>query len=242
MLSNLDKEAGVRAYQPDRVVRVLSGLATGLYYLTWVFAVVTLVWMPVGGVLAARGYEPSGRSIVFGMGGLAIGGPVPDGRFRIAVPVRLAHPRLTLPALRGGGVVEVSEVRATASVPMSVVSTPFVVSVWVALAVLLALVLLFLRQLRRLFQRLRQGAPFEPENAARLKGLGIVLLAASVWGSVTDSWMSVAVSRMLVGSGNDLGTGLYLNVPVIFIALVLIALAEIFRRGAALEDEQALVV
>jgi hypothetical protein len=63
-----------------------------------------------------------------------------------------------------------------------------------------------------------------------------------VWKGATDIWMSLAISRMLEGGGDRLGTGADLNLPVILVGLVLIALAEIFRRGAALEEEQALVV
>jgi hypothetical protein len=36
--------------------------------------------------------------------------------------------------------------------------------------------------------------------------------------------------------------GLHLDAPLLFVALALVALAEIFRRGAELEDEQSLVI
>lgn len=212
----------MRAYQPDRVVKVLSGLATGLYFLAWVLAVVGLVSIPVARLLAA------GRG---------------DAFFRIEAPVTL-HPAMDLAAgwRVPGANVEVSQVRATASVPMSAVPAGFLALAWLALAVLSALVLLFLYHLRRLFQQVRRGAPFDPVNATRLRWMGILLLAGVVWKLVTNVWLSLTISRMLEGPGDRLGTGLDLNVPLILVALVLIALAEIFRRGAALEDEQALVV
>ena len=212
----------MQAYQPDRVVKVLSGLATGLYYVTWVLAVLTLVWMPVERVVRA------GRA---------------DAFYHIAAPV-VVHPALSL-ADRWrvpGARVEVARVRATAMVPVSLVPVRLLVLAWLALAGSAALVLLFLHHLRRLFQRVRQGAPFDAGNAARLRWLGILLVVAAVWKGATDIWMSLAISRMLEGGGDRLGTGADLNLPVILVGLVLIALAEIFRRGAALEEEQALVV
>ncbi len=212
----------MRTYEPDRVVKVLSGLATGLYYVTWVAAVLVLAGMPL-----AR-YVGAGHA---------------DALYRLSAPV-IVHPPLNLTEhwrVRGARVV-VSQVRATAEVPMDAVPTSMAVLAWVALAVSAALAVLFLHHLRRLFQRVRQGAPFDPANAIRLRWLGIVLLVGVVWVGVSNLWMSLAVSRMLEGPGNELGTGIQLNIPAILVALVLIALAEIFRRGAALEEEQALVV
>ncbi len=212
----------MQTYQPDRVVKVLSALATGLYYVTWVAAGLVLIWMPVAKVLGAR----SGQAM-----------------YHFGAPVTV-HPTLDLAnswRLRGARVV-VSQVRATAELPVDAAPWGFVVLGWVTLAISAAFLLLFLHQLRRLFQRVRQGAPFDPDNAARLRWLGILLLVLALWQTVTDVWMSLAISRMLEGPGNQLGTGVSLNLPVILVGLVLIALAEIFRRGAALEEEQSLVV
>ncbi len=212
----------MRAYQPDGVVKVLSGLANAFYYVAWVASVLVLVSIPVG-KLVGTGHG--------------------DAFFRFEAPVTV-HP--SLETTRGwriqGAEVQVSQVRATASVPMSAASPGFLAGAWLALAVSAALVLLFLHHLRRLFQRVRQGAPFDPANAPRLRWLGILLLAAALWRGVTETWLSLAISRMLEGPGDALGTGVYLNLPVMLVALVLIALAEIFRRGAALEEDQSLVV
>ncbi len=233
----------MHAYRPDRVVRLLSALATAAYGVAWVFAVFLLVALPLGKLLAGRAQgSSSGWSVQLGIGGVAVSAGT-GGGFRVEVPVTLAHTLTRLPAWRdAGGRLRVTEVKATASVPMSSLSAGTVVLLWAALAVFLALVLLFLYQLRRLFQRVRQGEPFDPGNAVRLRWLGILLVAAAVWKGVTDFWLSLVVSRLLEGPGNDLGTTFGLDGAVIMVALVLIALAEIFRRGAALEDEQALVV
>ncbi len=212
----------MRAYQPDRVVRLLSGLATGLYYVAWLLSVLALVAIPAAKVVGAR---------------------QPDAFFRISAPVTV-HPQLDLTRewRVQGAQVEVAQIQAVASVPMSSAPVGFFGVAWVALAVFAALLLLFLHHLRRLFQRVRAGAPFDPANAARLRWLGILLIGAALWKGVTDAGLSLAISRMLEGGGDRLGTGLNLNLPVILVGLVLIALAEVFRRGAALEEEQALVV
>jgi hypothetical protein len=49
------------------------------------------------------------------------------------------------------------------------------VLLWTHTAAALGLMLLFLHYLRRIFQRVRDGAPFDAANAVRLRWLGMLL-------------------------------------------------------------------
>ena len=99
-----------------------------------------------------------------------------------------------------------------------------------------------LHELRRIFQRVRDGAPFDADNATRMRRLGALVLALALLDGVAGLVTSLAVRGGVVSGGLAVATGLRVNVPLVFVALVLVALAEVFRRGAELETEQALVV
>jgi hypothetical protein len=54
---------------------------------------------------------------------------------------------------------------------------------------------------------------------------------------------AIVVRRGLpAGSSLTVPTGFHTDLTLVFVALVLMALAEVFRRGAELEHEQSLVV
>jgi hypothetical protein len=103
--------------------------------------------------------------------------------------------------------------------------------------------LLFLHNLRRIFQRVRDGAAFDAQNVVRLRRLGTVLLTLSAVKAVAELATSIAVRRGLAqDSSLTVPSGFHLDLTLVPVALVVIALAEVFRRGAALEHEQSLVV
>ena len=103
--------------------------------------------------------------------------------------------------------------------------------------------LLFLHNLRRIFERVRDGAAFDAQNVARLRTLGMLLLAIAGLRAIAELATSIAVRRGLAeGSSLTVPTGFHLDLTLVPVALVLMALAEVFRRGAELEHEQSLVV
>ncbi|MEX2284421.1 MAG: DUF2975 domain-containing protein, partial [Gemmatimonadota bacterium] len=88
----------------------------------------------------------------------------------------------------------------------------------------------------------RDGAAFDAQNAVRLRRLGLLLLAYALYKGIAEFVTSMAVRKSVTSDSISVSTGLHVNAQVVFTALVLIALAEIFRRGAELEHEQSLVV
>jgi hypothetical protein len=88
----------------------------------------------------------------------------------------------------------------------------------------------------------RDGAPFDVQNAVRLRWVGLLLIALSLLNGVAELVTSMVVRQGLAGGSVAVAGGLRIEAPFLLVALVLLALAEIFRRGAELEHEQSLVV
>ena len=212
----------MQSYRPDRLVRVLGAAVSVVYYGAWVLLVLALVGIPLARLLPARYLGAS---------------------WHVEAPVTLHAPGPLLTGARREALhVDLTGVRAVLGVPIAYASTGVVALEWLAQSIMAVLALLFLYHLRRLFQRMRAGAPFAAANATDLSWLGLLLLALSVAGSVFEFWRSLALSRLVEGPGNQLGTGLNLHLSGVVVALILLVLGEIFRRGAALEEEQSLVV
>src|SRR5690606_33448346 len=113
---------------------------------------------------------------------------------------------------------------------------------WTYLMIVVALALTFLHQLRHLFQRVHRGSPFAASNAIRLRRLALVTLALAVLTGVSELVTTLAVGGSGVGERLEVPLGVPLNGSMVLLGLVLLALAEIFRRGAELEYEQSLTV
>jgi hypothetical protein len=109
-------------------------------------------------------------------------------------------------------------------------------------AAMIGLGMSVLYQLRKIFATLVTGNPFVLENAQRIRKIGLLifggvfveLIAGSVIGKlIMDNVMVKGVAFNVKGS---------LNIGGIFIGLVILVLAEIFRQGAILKNEQELTI
>jgi hypothetical protein len=215
------------------VVKALTALVSFLYFVAAAALVIVLIAIPVVELVGST--KPW-----FSADGIQI-----DGASHVALPVRISDLNATLVSKWDpvGGTIELEDLNGHIQVPIRPAPVWFKVAGWTGSTIGLALIVLFLHHLRRLFQRVRDGAPFDAQNATRLRWMGVLLLALCGFRSVFEFVMSAAATRALeVSSTIELGSPLRIDAEVVFIALVLIALAEIFRRGAALEDEQSLVV
>ncbi len=105
---------------------------------------------------------------------------------------------------------------------------------------ILALIVIFL--LRRVFRRIRAGNPFDRSNAANLKLLGyIVAISGPVWGTfkalqATDYLFDVEIA------GACTGVALDLHLVMVFIGLVIVAIAHLFELAARIQREQDLTI
>jgi hypothetical protein len=211
----------MQAYHPDRVVRVLTTLVSVAYVALSGAAILVLIAAPALKLFAAAG---------------------PEWVWGLQVPATLSDSEAIVPTSWGSARLEVEDVRANLRLPIGTLPWWLFALLWAHAAVAFGLILLFLHQLRSIFRRAREGVPFDARNAVRLRRLGLLLIAFSVFNGVAESVTSVAVGRGLTSGSITVPAGLYFDLRLIFIALVLVALGEIFHRGAELETEQSLVV
>lgn len=211
----------MQAHRSDRVVRMLTTLVSIAYFVMWIGAAVSLIAAPAVKLLAAGN---------------------PDWVWGLKVPVSTLNRAATVHTSWGAAQLIIRDARADLRVPIATLPWWLIAVLWTHAAAAFALVLLALHQLRRIFQRVRDGAPFDGQNALRMRWLGLLLLAFALFKGIAELATSLAVGAGLVSGDLTVTTGLHINMFVVFVALVLVALAEVFRRGTELEDEQSLVI
>jgi DUF2975 family protein len=120
--------------------------------------------------------------------------------------------------------------RASIVVPLSLVT------------VLLALVLWALGQLRAVFRTLRDRRPFVPENASRIRRIGYaVILGELARTALVFSANSYAMTHFSA-SGLHFNARPDLNLFAFVHGLIILAIAEVFRAGTRLDEDQALTI
>jgi hypothetical protein len=205
----------------DSMLRFLAGLASFVYVAIWIGGVVVLLSLPLVRALA-------GESSNWDWG--------------LPVQVRFAGSPAPVVTAWGTAVLEIEDVRADLRLPIPSLPWWMVGVLWLHACLGFGLMLAFVHQLRRILRRARDGAPFDPDNARCLKQLGLLLIAIVVVNGVAEFATSAAVRAGLADADLAVPVGLHLNGWAILTALVLLALARVFQRGADLEREQSLVV
>ncbi len=90
-------------------------------------------------------------------------------------------------------------------------------------------------RLRRIFQTLIAGDPFQPDNVRRLR-----IIAAALAALELGRYAASAVSRVAFEGQFHIGGGV--SFTTWFAVLVIVVLAEIFREGARLRGEAELTI
>lgn len=212
----------MQPYRAARALRVLIILITLAYFVVWVTGTIVLLGGPAVKLLAA----PESA----------------DWKFALPIEVEMPDSQAALGTRWSAGQIEITDVRGSVRLPIPAMSWGLFGLLWTYLAMTFALMLLFLHHLRGVLHRTRDGAPFHPDNAGRLRLLGLLALALALLQSVAGFLASLAVSRGLADSGIRVPTGIHVDETQVMFGLVLLTLAEVFRRGAELEHEQSLVV
>mgnify|MGYP000692893656 CR=1 FL=1 len=120
-----------------------------------------------------------------------------------------------------------------------VVATPSVALVGaLSFMIVSAVFLVIVKQLRKICQTLVTGDPFVPENAHRLR----VIWIAVVVGEILRLASAFLISWMSKNAGGATPHTTDLRLYTWFLVLALIILAEVFREGARLRQEQKLTV
>jgi len=96
--------------------------------------------------------------------------------------------------------------------------------------------------LRGVFETLVARDPFVPENAKRFAAIGIVLAVMEASGMFVATIVSIAFG-VFAPSGDGVAFRFpNINWPVWLAVLTLLVLAQVFREGAAMREEQKMTI
>jgi hypothetical protein len=109
---------------------------------------------------------------------------------------------------------------------------------WTGFAISLGITFL----LRKIFDSLTANNPFVVENAHRLRQIALLIIMIAPLTFMRDSFVNWYLRQNFVLEGSSIQTHLTIDLKTIFIGLLLLIIAEIFRIGARLKEEQELTV
>lgn len=119
---------------------------------------------------------------------------------------------------------------------------PVVVPALVIGAVFLVGALVIVGRLRRLFDSFTSGEPFRRENATHLRVIWITMLAMEIARYVLLAGVAAMFAAVGVPQGADADFNINIDLSTWLSIAVLIVLAEVFREGARMKEEQELTI
>ena len=107
---------------------------------------------------------------------------------------------------------------------------------------MLALALWVLGQLRALLRTLRDGKPFAPANAVRIRRIAWAAIFGELARSALVFFENHYAATHFLSEGLHFGARPEVNVLAIVNGLIILVVAEVFRIGARLDEDQSLTV
>lgn len=122
------------------------------------------------------------------------------------------------------------------------IAWPVVLSAFLAGSVAIGGALVIVWRLRRLFASFTSGEPFRRENATHLRVIWITMLVIEISRYLVLALASVLLATYSPGEGVRAEIEATFDVTTWASILILIVLAEVFREGARLKEEQELTI
>jgi hypothetical protein len=119
---------------------------------------------------------------------------------------------------------------------------PVVIPALVIGAVFIAGVLVIVGRLRRLFDSFTSGEPFRRENADHLRVIWIAMLIMEVARYVILAGVAALFAAVGLPPGADANFDVNIDLSTWLSIAILIVLAEVFREGARMKEEQELTI
>jgi hypothetical protein len=107
---------------------------------------------------------------------------------------------------------------------------------------LFGLLLWLLSQLRQIFRSLSRGLLFIPENARRIRWAGFTVIFGELARAALVYFWSYYTSLHFTANGLRFVASTDLNVITIVGGLAILVIAEVFREGTRLHEEQSLTI
>lgn len=112
----------------------------------------------------------------------------------------------------------------------------------VLMAVLISVVLWVLGHLRAVFRSLRDGQPFVPANATRIRAIAVAVIFGEAARAVVIFLANLYASTHFAAEGLRFDARPDFNIMPIFYGLIILVIAEVFRAGTRLDEDQSLTV
>ncbi|MDH5372392.1 MAG: DUF2975 domain-containing protein [Acidimicrobiia bacterium] len=96
--------------------------------------------------------------------------------------------------------------------------------------------------LRRIFGTMVVGTPFLTENVTRIRWLGFIVIGAAVVEQIIQIALGLIVLDNVSSTGLDIAYHFDLNLAAVFVGLIILSLAEVFRYGMTLQADSDLTV
>ena len=157
----------------------------------------------------------------------------------VTVEVDAGTHRVTAPSL---GIDDGQLSRLGGSLRFPARKGPLFIANLTILAGSLALALWVLGQLRGLFRTLRDGRPFVPSNATRVRRIGwAVILGELAWSAVMFFENYYAMTHFSA-PGLSFDARLHVDVFAIISGLIILVISEVFREGTRLDEDRSLTI
>jgi len=96
--------------------------------------------------------------------------------------------------------------------------------------------------LRGVFETLVEGDPFVPQNAHRFNAIAVVLALMEGASMFVTTLVRLLLGAFGLNGASELSLLPKINWPVWFAVLTLLVLAQVFREGAAMREEQKMTI
>lgn len=119
---------------------------------------------------------------------------------------------------------------------------PFILWALLLALPLLSVAVYIIHQLRHIFRTLVENDPFVIDNAIRLRRVAIGVLVGAVLQAVAEILVGSLIMKAISIPGLLVNLRIQISVTTVFLGLVLLILAEIFKIGTEIKDEQELTI
>lgn len=123
------------------------------------------------------------------------------------------------------------------------IDEPHRIAVWTLIGTIFCVgAMIVCAYLRGVFETLVAGDPFVPDNARRFRAIAWVLAIVELARMSISLIVQVVFNAMGVTGDADAAFSFSVNFSVWFSVLTLMVLAQVFREGAALREEQKMTI
>lgn len=218
-----------RVRAPRSVASVLAALFTGLWWWVLVASTLLCILVLVSGVNVAIQIGPNGEPNF-------VAGSTAEMVLPVAFQLDADTARVTSVDRSNRGAIEKAGGRLRLATP----ARPWIAMA--AAAVVMALVLWIVAELAALCRSVRDGQPFARANVGRVRRLALALVLAEAVRAVVVYTAHAYVASHFAADHLRFTASPHVDAPAIVSAMILLVLAEVFRTGTRLDEDQSLTV